>query len=92
MKIIEAMALAKPIISTRVGALGIDYQENEQLLIADTPQEFVEQVKKLVGSSELRKRLGTLGRKLAIQKYGFETSSRALSDFYHSILRGYSVQ
>ena len=49
LKIMESMASALPIVSTTVGAEGTGVTNGEQLLLADTPQRFVEQTARLLG-------------------------------------------
>ena len=47
LKILEAMAAGKLVITTTIGAQGIDYVDQKHLLIADTPSEFLSIFKKL---------------------------------------------
>jgi len=47
-KIIEGMALGKTILSTTLGAEGIDYEKDKDILIADTAEEFKKQLKKIL--------------------------------------------
>jgi len=61
LKIMEAMASALPIVSTVVGAEGTGVTDGQQLLVADTPQRFVEQTVRLLGDAGLRGRLAAQG-------------------------------
>lgn len=51
-KIIEAMALGKPIIATTLAAEGIAYQKDKELIIADTKKEFIEKIYYYMNNSE----------------------------------------
>jgi glycosyltransferase involved in cell wall biosynthesis len=84
-KIIEAMALGKVVISTRIGAEGIDYIDGENILIADTKEEFIEKILKCVGDFELCSKIGGEARKLAIEKYDVNKKVRKLIEFYERI-------
>ena len=59
-KIIEGMALSKPIISTSIGAEGIEHNQN--IKIADSEDEFIVQAKSLVNNIDYAKKLGQLAR------------------------------
>lgn len=84
-KIIEAMALGKVVITTAVGASGIDYADGVNLLIADTPQQFVDQVRRCIESPELCCEIGRNARGLILEKYGNEVLTKRLLDFYNKI-------
>ncbi|MFO7680705.1 MAG: glycosyltransferase [Chloroflexota bacterium] len=57
LKILEAMALRTPVVSTTKGAEGLDAHHEEHLLIADTPKEYAEAVLRLLHEPALRQRL-----------------------------------
>jgi glycosyltransferase involved in cell wall biosynthesis len=78
LKILEAMAAGKAIVSTSVGAEGLSVQNNVHLQIADTPAEFSSAVLSLMASPETRRRLGTAGRHLVEQKYGWDECANKL--------------
>ena len=59
-KIIEGMALSKPIISTSIGAEGIEHNQN--IKIANSEDEFIIQAKSLVNDFDYAKKLGQLAR------------------------------
>jgi glycosyltransferase involved in cell wall biosynthesis len=58
LKIYEAMAAERAIVSTSVGAEGLAYQDDVDLLIADDPATFARKVVTLLRDRDLRKRLG----------------------------------
>jgi glycosyltransferase involved in cell wall biosynthesis len=57
LKILEAMAMECPVVSTRLGAEGVPYIDGQHLLLADTPQEFADSVVSLLSDASLRNRL-----------------------------------
>jgi sugar transferase (PEP-CTERM/EpsH1 system associated) len=69
LKIFEAMAMAKPVISTTVGAEGLPVQCGKDLILADTPNDFAQSVICLLRDEHLRRRLGNGARTLVEENY-----------------------
>jgi len=84
-KIIEGMALGKTIISTSIGAEGIEYENEKNILIANTPKEFVTMIKKAASSPSYCQSIGQEAKKLVQRKYDNGIISQKLLDFFHSI-------
>jgi len=82
LKILEAMAMGRPVVSTPQGAEGLDVVDGENILIAETPEEFAARVIAVLDSDDLARRLGTAGRHLAVSKYGWSRCLRRLDDLY----------
>ena len=72
LKILEAMALGTPVVSTTKGAEGLAVTPEEDILIADQPEDFARQVVRLSGDTELRSRLSTNGRRLVEQRFSWK--------------------
>lgn len=85
-KIIEGMAFGKTIISTAVGAEGIEYENGKNLLIANTEKEFVDVIEKCLNDSVFSDSVGKNARILAETKYDNQVICNRLSDFYKSLL------
>ncbi len=85
-KIIEGLALGKTIISTTVGAQGIAYTENHNLLIADTPEEFAQQMSRCFTDKEFCRRIGENARQLSINHYEYKSCATKMIDCYHQLL------
>lgn len=81
LKILEALAMQKAVVSTSVGAEGLDVTPGENILIADTPEEFANQIGRLLNDSELRASLGKKGRELVTERYGWDFLARKLERF-----------
>ena len=84
-KIIEGMAFGKVIISTSVGAEGIQYQHEKDILIANTPEEYITMVGKCVSDNNLYNDIGINARKLAREKYDNKVIAEKLISFYRSL-------
>jgi polysaccharide biosynthesis protein PslH len=84
-KIIEGMALGKAIISTRLGAEGIHYEDNKNILIANTPEEFVIQIEKCIKSKELCETIGFYARKIIEEEYDNKMIMKRLVEFFNGI-------
>jgi glycosyltransferase involved in cell wall biosynthesis len=78
LKILEAAAMAKPIVSTRVGAEGLDFVDGEEIILADDPKLFARAVADLLADSSRRARLGQAARRRVEQQYGFPALRKAL--------------
>ena len=71
-KILEALAAGKAVVSTSIGAEGLNLISGKHLLIGDSPREFAQCVEQLLDSKNLRKQLGEQGRLLVNERYGWE--------------------
>jgi glycosyltransferase involved in cell wall biosynthesis len=92
LKIVEAMAMGKPIVSTTLGAEGIEAVPGRDLLVEDQPAAFADAVNQLLADPHLVARLGQSARQLAVQRYAWSGAARALESFYREILDGSSMQ
>ncbi len=72
LKILEAMAMSRPVVSTSIGCEGLDVTHGENILIADTPQDFADSVIRLLNDAALRGRISQAGRDLVKEKYDWE--------------------
>jgi glycosyltransferase involved in cell wall biosynthesis len=86
LKIVEALAKGKAMISTRLGAEGIDVVHDEHLLLADEPDDFANAVERVLADSALAKRLGQSGRRLAEERYSWAKVVSELERFYDELV------
>lgn len=84
-KIIEAMALGKAVITTTVGAEGIDAKHGENIMIANSPKEFAATIDSLMQHPQKVKQLGENARKLVEEKYDNKIIMDDLISFYKSL-------
>jgi sugar transferase (PEP-CTERM/EpsH1 system associated) len=82
LKILEALATGRAVVSTSLGCEGLEVTPGEDILVADTPEAFAEAVVRCLREPALRARLGAAGRALVERRYRWETIGRSLSDFY----------
>jgi len=77
LKIFEALAMAKAVVSTPVGAEGLPLRPGEHFLRADDPTEFAWAVTSLLRDPARRLALGTAGRRLVEERYSWAQVARA---------------
>lgn len=75
-KILEGLTKRIPIISTDIGCEGIMVQDNENILIANTEEEFLQKINMLGTNPELYSKLQINGEKLFNEKYSMEAISK----------------
>lgn len=78
LKILEAMAMGRPIVSTRIGAEGLDVAHGRELLLADRAEDFAAEVRRLLDDPALGERLGRAARALVEARYSWRASAAAL--------------
>ncbi|QSZ67888.1 glycosyltransferase [Methanofollis aquaemaris] len=84
LKILEYMAMGKPIVSTSKGAEGIDYTENKDIIIEDDLDAFSEKIRILLDDRRLRINLGKNAMDLIQQKYDWEIYRKTLHEVYEA--------
>ena len=85
-KIIEAMSIGKTVITTTVGAQGIDYTDGENILIADTPEQFARQIKRCLDDDAFCSRVGEAAARLVADQYDRKKLAEELIEFYNKRL------
>lgn len=85
-KIIEAMSAGKAVVTTTVGARGIDYTDGENLLIANTPTEFAAQIKRLLDDGDYCRRVGEAAARLVAERYDVARLTEQMLQFYYKRL------
>ncbi len=86
LKILEAMAMGKAIVSTTVGAEGLDLKDGEEIFIADAPTTFADAVTHLLTDPSLRRRIGENGRTRVEQDYDWRRIGEKLHEVYTKIV------
>ena len=85
-KILEAMAMARPVVSTSIGAEGIDARQGQDLLLADTPESFAQAVGRVLDDPRLGAELGRRGRALVEASYSWNAVGGRLEEFFLELL------
>ena len=86
LKILDAMAMGKPVVSTGVGCEGLLTMPGESILVADAPEELSECILGLLGNEDRRRQMGESARKLAEQVYDWEKIGDQLMQAYQCAL------
>jgi len=84
-KIIEGMANGKTIITTSIGAEGINYENNKNILIADTPAQFIEAIKYCIANKNNIDTIGNNAKLLIENEYDNAKIVLNLIDFYKKV-------
>jgi glycosyltransferase involved in cell wall biosynthesis len=79
-KLLEAFAMACPVITTTVGAMGFPVKDGVDAIIADTSGAFAEGLARLAASAEYRAQLGNNGRRMILEGFTWDSLSGALLD------------
>lgn len=87
LKVLEAMALGKAIVTTTIGSEGIALQDGHEALFADDPQAFADAVLSLLDAPLRAARLGAAARSCAEDHYGWDAIGKNLLAFYDDLLR-----
>lgn len=86
-KIIEGMALGKSIVSTPIGAEGIEVEKDKHIMIAETAEQFVEAVSKLVEDKDLFDSIGRNAIGFIHEKFDNLAAASKLIDFYKQYIK-----
>jgi len=84
-KIIEAMAYGKVVITTSIGIEGIEAIHNEHLFVTDDPQKFTNYILDLIGDEDMKIKIINKAINLVKEKYDNIKISTSLNDFYRKI-------
>jgi len=83
-KIIEGMAMGKVIISTSLGAEGINYTNKKNIYVTDSANEFIEIIKLLAGNSKLVQKISKNSHEYVRNNFNNEMLAHTLNNFYIS--------
>ncbi|HTD64821.1 MAG TPA: glycosyltransferase family 4 protein [Verrucomicrobiae bacterium] len=84
-KVIEALALARPVVSTTIGCEGISVVDGEHLLIGDTATTFAQQIARIFDDRDLAARIAMAGRALIEREYSWDLGGRRLEGLYREV-------
>lgn len=86
LKIYEALAMGKAVISTAVGAEGLPLEDGVHFLCADTAEDFAREILALLADPSRRKKLSQAGRQLMEQRFSWEQVSRDFESHCREVL------
>ncbi len=88
LKILEAMAMGVPVISTTLGAEGIAAGDGDEILLADSADEMTQAVERILTDGTLRRRLVERARELVSKRYDWNAIGGQLYDVHRALLNG----
>lgn len=86
-KNLEAMAMGVPVVTTAVGAMGLQAEVGKELLVADTPTAFAEQVIHLLDNQHLRENIAQTARTRVETDYSWDAIGERLKQVYTQLPR-----
>ena len=86
LKILEAMALGRPVVSTTIGCEGLEVVDGEHIYIADTPEKFAEKTVRLLRDRRSYQRMRTNGRQLVEARYSWDEIAQRLMEVYEEVI------
>lgn len=87
LKILQALALEKAVVSTTVGAEGLELTAGEHLVIADEAEAFARETVALLRDGERRKALGSAGRRAVVERYDWRAITAPLPELYERLVK-----
>jgi glycosyltransferase involved in cell wall biosynthesis len=85
LKILEAMAMGKAVVSTSIGAEGIACADGKDIFLRDTPDLFAETVLSLLLDTQKGREIGENARSLAVNTYDWKIIGQRLNNIYSSL-------
>jgi len=86
LKLYEAMAMEKAVISTRIGAEGLPVENENDLLLADAPEDFAASVVRVLKDESLRRALGERAAIKVRERFGWSEATRVFVKACHEAL------
>jgi glycosyltransferase involved in cell wall biosynthesis/GT2 family glycosyltransferase len=84
-KILEAMAMGKAIVSTEGGVNGLELEAGEDYLLAATPEDFAARIESLAGDAELRRRLERRARRTVEDRFSWTALGAKQRELYSKL-------
>jgi glycosyltransferase involved in cell wall biosynthesis len=85
-KVLEALAMARPVVSTTLGIEALEVADGRELRIADTPADFAAAVLELLRDRDARRRLGQAGRARVLQRYTWDACAASYEELYGQLV------
>jgi polysaccharide biosynthesis protein PslH len=85
LKIAEGLAMSNPVVSTTLGAQGLELENDTHLLLADSPAAFAAAILRYVNDAPLRKQQGAAGRSQILKIYTWEALGNQLAQRLNSL-------
>lgn len=86
MKILEAMSMGCPVVSTSVGCEGIPARDGEDIFVEDDPGNFARRILYLMENPKQATEVGQNGRKMVVREYNYENVAKIREKIYQQVL------
>ena len=86
LKILEALAMEKPVVTTSIGCEGLAMVDGEHLVVADDPQSFAEETARLMSDRNRAAEIGRSGRALTEREYSWSVIVHRLEQFHSQLI------
>ena len=89
-KILEAMAMGVPVVTSTIAAGGVDAESVTHFLVADTPQAYAQAILRIVDSPAERNRLAVAGRQRMLSHHAWPRSMERLEGIIDRAIKNFS--
>ncbi len=91
-KILEAMAMGVPVVTSSIAAGGVDAEAGQHLAVADEAEALAEAILRITGDAAERARLSTAGRERMLSHHAWPHSMRRLDGIIERCVRGFAAR
>jgi polysaccharide biosynthesis protein PslH len=84
-KVLEALAMARPVVATTMGVEALEVTSGNELMIADTAEAFASATLALLGDTATRRRMGAAGRELVLRRYTWDACAASYDAIYSQL-------
>ena len=77
-KIYEAMGMGRAVVSTSIGAEGLPLQNGTEIVLADEPEHFADEVVRLITNETARNQIEHAARRAVVERFGWNKATEAL--------------
>ena len=81
-KLLEAMALGRPIVTTSIGVESLDIEPGRDVIVADDPAATAEALDRLLGDPAVQARLGAAARERVVARYSWDACAARYDELY----------
>lgn len=85
LKILESMSFGNPVVSTTIGAEGLNMEDGKEILIANKPEQFANAINKLITTKDLFEDLRLHARKRVEQHYDWQIITENINNSLHKL-------
>jgi sugar transferase (PEP-CTERM/EpsH1 system associated) len=90
LKIFEAMAMAKAVVSTTIGAEGLPVRHSENIVLSDHPEDFARQTVNLLRNPERRHQIGAAAHNTVTEKYSWAKVAEGFAEVLERVSESFS--